>query len=197
MGEIMNEGFMQIDNVYNEMLVQSVLKDRKIWFNTEVDEVSCTKAIYYLEKLEKIDIINKKKDKIVLIMNSPGGLCYQGLMLISKIESMVKSGYEIETITGGMSASMSFLIGLCGSYRKAYKYSTFLCHQPSGGNIGSALQIKRLSDELDRLWLISKEIIQCHTSMSDELLNKIYETDNDLIIDSKMALELNIVDEII
>ena len=31
----MNEMYVQIDNVYNEMLVQSVLKDRKIHLNED------------------------------------------------------------------------------------------------------------------------------------------------------------------
>ena len=82
---IMGEQYVTIDNIYNEMLVQSVLKNRKIWFNDEVDDISCTKAIYYLEKLEKIDKINNKKEKINLVMNSPGGIVYSGLMLISKM----------------------------------------------------------------------------------------------------------------
>ena len=132
-------------------------------------------------------------------MNSPGGTVYSGLMLISKIESMKKDGYIIEIITGGMSASMSFLIGICGTkgYRKAGKYSTFLCHQPSGGGIGTNLKIKRLSDELDRLWEISKEIIRKNTTMSDELLSEIYKTDCDYIMNSEQALSLGIIDEII
>lgn len=195
----MGEQYVAIDNVYNEMIVQDALKNRCIWFNDEVDDTSCTKAIYYLNKLEKIDKLNGKKEKITLIMNSPGGIVYSGLMLISKIESMKENGYIIEIITGGMSASMSFLIGICGTkgYRKAGKYSTFLCHQPSGGGIGTNLKIKRLSDELDRLWEISKEIIRKNTTMSDELLSEIYKTDCDYIMNSEQALSLGIIDEII
>ena len=195
----MGEQYVTIDNVYNEMIAQDALKNRRKWFNDEVDDNSCTKAIYYLNKLEKIDRLNGKKEKITLIMNSPGGIVYSGLMLISKIESMKKDGYIIEIITGGMSASMSFLIGICGSkgYRKAGKYSTFLCHQPSGGGIGTNLKIKRLSDELDRLWEISKEIIRKNTTMSDELLSEIYKTDCDYIMNSEQALSLGIIDEII
>ena len=199
MVRVMGEQYVTIDNVYNEMIAQDALKNRRIWFNDEVDDTSCTKAIYYLNKLEKIDKLNGKQKKITLIMNSPGGIVYSGLMLISKIESMKKDGYIIEIITGGMSASMSFLIGICGSkgYRKAGKYSTFLCHQPSGGGIGTNLKIKRLSDELDRLWEISKEIIRKNTTMSDELLSEIYKTDCDYIMNSEQALSLGIIDEII
>ena len=42
-----------------------------------------------------------------------------------------------------------------------------------------------------------EEIIKEHTDMSDELLDHIYNTDRDYIIDSKKALELKIIDEII
>ena len=58
-------------------------------------------------------------------------------------------------------------------------------------------QIKRLSDELDRLWEISKEIIRKNTTMSDELLSEIYKTDCDYIMNSEQALSLGIIDEII
>ena len=81
----MGEQYVTIDNVYNEMIAQDALKNRRIWFNDEVDDTSCTKAIYYLNKLEKIDKLNGKQEKITLIMNSPGGIVYSGLMLISKI----------------------------------------------------------------------------------------------------------------
>ena len=47
----MGEQYVTIDNVYNEMIAQDALKNRRIWFNDEVDDTSCTKAIYYLNKL--------------------------------------------------------------------------------------------------------------------------------------------------
>ena len=77
------------------------------------------------------------------------------------------------------------------------KYSTFLCHQPSGGVIGTNLKIKRVSDELDRLWEVSKTIIKDNTNMTDELLLEIYKTDCDYIMNSEQALSLGIIDEII
>jgi ATP-dependent Clp protease protease subunit len=193
--------YQPIDTVYQEAITNDWLKNRRIWFNEEVDEISVTKAIYSLNKLKKIDELNeipvKDRQPITIICNSPGGLCYQGLFLCSIIESMVKEGYSIITVTGGMSASMSFLIGLCGNIRKCYEYSTFLCHQPSGGEIGEAIKIKRTSDELDRLWELSKIIIRKHSNMSDELLNTIYKESWDYIMDSNQALQLKIVDEII
>ena len=156
-----------------------------------------TKVIYFLEKLKRRDIVRGVKEPITIVVNSPGGLCYQGFMLISHIENMVKEGWEIITLTGGMSASMSFLIGLVGSKRKAYKYSSFLCHQPSCGVWGEAIKIKRESKELDRLWDLSKKVIKKHSKMSTNLLNKIYNQSEDYIISSDKALELGIIDEII
>ena len=193
--------YQPIDNVYQEAITNDWLKNRRIWFNEEVDEISVTKTIYSLNKLKKIDELNKipMKDRqpITIIQNSPGGLCYQGFMLCSVIESMVNEGYNIISITGGMSASMSFLIGLCAKTKKCYSYSSFLCHQPSGGMLGEAVKMKRESDELDRLWELSKQVIKKHSKMSDELLNRIYNESLDYIIEPSQALELGIVDEII
>lgn len=154
-----------------------------------------------LSKIEKIDNIKETpmedRESIEIICNSPGGLCYQGFFVISFIEDMVKRGYKIITTTGGISASMSFLLGLVSSHRRCYKYSSFLCHQPSGAMLGEAIKFKRESDELERLWQMSKEVIKNHSKMSDELLNQIYRESWDYIITSDMALELGIVDEII
>lgn len=190
-------GKQTVDTVYLEAVAKDAIENRKIWFNEEVDEQSVTKCIYMLDKIKRNDMILGEKKPITIVMNSPGGYVYQGLMLISHIEDMVREGYEIITLTGGMSASMSFLIGLCGSKRKAYKYSTFLCHQPSAGAMGEAVQIKRRSDEIDRLWDVSKKIIKEHTKMSDELLDSIYNGCIDYIMDSEKALELGIIDEIV
>lgn len=199
--EMSGQYYQPVDTVYQEAITNDWLKNRRIWFNEQVDEISVTKAIYSLNKLKKIDELNetpiKDRQPITIICNSPGGLCYQGLFLCSVMESMVKEGYNIITITGGMSASMSFLIGLCAKTRKCYKYSTFLCHQPSGGEIGEAIKLKRTSDELDRLWELSKEIIKKHSEMPDDLLNTIYKESWDYIMDSSEALKLKIVDEII
>lgn len=190
-----------IDTIYLEAVTQDSLKNRKIWLNEEVDEQSVTKVIYMLSKIERIDNLEEipmeNRKSIEIICNSPGGLCYQGFFLISVIESMIKKGYKIITTTGGMSASMSFLIGLVGSYRRCYKYSSLLCHQPSGGMIGEAIKFKRESDELERLWELSKKVIKEYTKIDDELLNKIYHESYDYIFDSRSALELGIVDEII
>ena len=57
--------------------------------------------------------------------------------------------------------------------------------------------MKRESDELDRLWELSKQVIKKHSKMSDELLNRIYNESLDYIIEPSQALELGIVDEII
>lgn len=186
-----------IDTVYIEAITNDAIKNRKIWLNEGVDEQSVSKVIYFLDKIEKMDNVNGVKKPITIVCNSPGGLCYQGFMLCSHIEAMVRKGYEIITLTGGMSASMSFLIGLCGSKRICYEYSTFLCHQPSGGMIGEAIRFKREADELDRLWELSKTVIKKHSKMDDELLNRIYKEVEDFTIGSSIALELGIVDEII
>ena len=197
----MSEQFVPIDNIYNECIVQDFLKNRAIWLNDEVNEISVTKVIYDLNKIKRTDDISnipiKDRQPITIICNSPGGICYQGFFLCSVIKSMVKTGYNIITITGGMSASMSFLIGLCGSSRKCYEYSCFLCHQPSGGMIGEAIKFKRESEELERLWNLSKKVIKENSKMTDELLDSIYKESIDYIIDSETALELGVVEEII
>ena len=186
-----------IDPNYEKMMTDSVLKFRKIYFNDRVDEISVTKVMYYLDKLEAIDRLEGEKRKITLVMNSPGGYVYDGLMLVSRLEEMILNGYEIETITGGMSASMSFVIGLCGSKRKCYKYSSFLAHQPSGGEVGTLIERERGVEESRRLWNVLRDIIKSHSKITDEDLDKIYSTVNDRIYNAEEALIYGIVDEII
>ena len=70
----MNEMYVPIDNVYNEMLVQSVLKDRKIHLNEEFNEISMFKMRYYMEKIKKSDDLKNielgKRQPIEIVINS-------------------------------------------------------------------------------------------------------------------------------
>ena len=72
----MSEHFVPIDNIYNECIVQDFLKNRAIWLNDEVNEISVTKVIYDLNKIKRTDDISnipiKDRQPITIICNSPG-----------------------------------------------------------------------------------------------------------------------------
>lgn len=197
----MNQQLVQIDSVLQEMQVQNVIKNRKINLVEEVTRESVFKCIYYLEKLEKLDNIKnipmKDRKPIEIVIDSYGGEVWHGNALISIILSMRDRGYEIITTVNLIACSMGFMILVVGSKRRALRYSTMLCHQPSGGMYGTLQSITENTDELNRLWEIFKEIIHEYTNISEERLEEMKKCKEDWILNPKQALELGVIDEII
>ena len=192
---------VQVDNVLQEMQVQNVIKNRKINLAEEVTRESIFKCIYYLEKLEKMDILQnilmKDRKPIEIVIDSYGGEIWHGNALISIILSMRDKGYKIITTVNSIACSMGFTILVVGSKRRALRYSTMLCHQPSGGTYGTLQAINENTNELNRLWEIFKDIIQEHTNISEERLEEMKRCKEDWILNPKQALELGVIDEII
>lgn len=180
-----------------EMKVNSALRDRRIYLSDEIDRDVIFECMYFMNRLRDLDRKISKRLPIELIINSYGGNIYDGNSLISLIEEFKKEGYEIITTVSGVSMSMGFMLGIVGSKRKSYKYSTFLCHQPSSGAIGVLQQLEDVVSETQRLWKLMKRIIIENTKITDEQLENIKETHKDWVITSEHALELGVIDIIL
>jgi ATP-dependent Clp protease protease subunit len=131
---------------------------------------------------------------IKLYIDSYGGLVYQCLGLLGVIE---KSETPVHTIVTGCAMSCGFLISIAGHERFGYSGSTFLYHPVSSGTGGSVKQMEEDIMETKRL----QKIIESHTlrftNISKSRLKEIYEKKIDWFMDSKEALKLRIIDQII
>jgi ATP-dependent Clp protease protease subunit len=170
----MGEMFQPIDSVYNEMIVQDALKNRKLHLNEGVDEVSMFKIMYYMDKIRKMDdskeIEMENRQPIEIICNSYGGQLYECMALISKIEKFQEDGYKINTTLTGKAMSCGQFIFMFGSHRKIYRYGTLLIHKLSNWNVGNYDQLKVGYEEDKRLQDLLNNLIVTKTNIPLELL---------------------------
>jgi ATP-dependent protease ClpP protease subunit len=98
----MGEIYQPIDNIYNEMVVQDALKRRKLHLNDDVDEISMFKLMYYMDKIKQKDdsegLELGKRQPIRIIINSYGGVIYDCMALLSKMERFQQE-YKYKIIT--------------------------------------------------------------------------------------------------
>lgn len=190
------------DPIISEMIINSALRDRKIVLKGEVDEDSIYKCMYLMERVKKIDdnhlIPIGKREPIEIEINSPGGLCYQGLSLISLIETYREEyKYDIITSVSAIAMSMGFMILITGSKRKGMRHSRIMCHQPSSGTWGTLREQQENIEELDNIWTRMKEIITKYTKITNEQLDSMYKEKRDWFMWSEEALKLGVIDHII
>jgi ATP-dependent protease ClpP protease subunit len=92
---------------------------------------------------------------------------------------------------------MGSAILMSGSKRRMYRYGTVLIHQVSSGSYGEVQTIQEELVESQRLWTVLKELIKQDTNITEEQLVDITNRKFDWILDSKQALELKVIDEIL
>lgn len=172
-------------------------KERTILLCDEVTQESVLEAMYYLYRFRTIDTKKKVKKPITILIDTPGGSVYDGLMLISLIESMRDEGWEINTVNIGTAYSMGFIISLVGTNRYAYRYSTYLLHDISLEIGGNARSIKEKMEETDRLSTVMCDIIKKYTDISEDEIEDIFAHKKDKIYSCDKAIELKICDKII
>lgn len=189
------------DTVYDEMIVQSALKDRKIHLNEEFNDMSMFKMRYYIEKLKKIDDKNNipygERKPIELIINSFGGSIYDMLGTLGLIEHYKKDyRYTFITTLTGYGMSCGAILFLFGDIRRIYSYGTLLFHQMSTYSWGNYEQIKVSFEENTRLQNMLDNIITEKTNIPSGMLRE--KTKGlDWYVSPEECLELGIATEIL
>jgi ATP-dependent Clp protease, protease subunit len=104
---------------------------------------------------------------------------------------------EISTICIGQAASMAAWLLAAGAKGKrfALPHARIMIHQPGGGVQGQASDIDILAREILRLREQMNNILVKHTGQSLKKVEK--DTDRDLFMTSKQAVEYGLVDEVI
>lgn len=178
--------------------------DRNLYLANQVDQESInklTQAIVQINESDK-DLATLAKvagfiyepKPIKLYIDSYGGQVYQCFGLLSLMEN---SNTPIHTIVTGCAMSCGFLISIAGHKRFGYSKSTYLYHQVSGGMMGTVRDMEEEVIEAKRLQKMLEEHTLEHTKISKDKLQSVYKTKHDWYIDSKHALKLGIIDEIL
>lgn len=170
-----------------------LMLERKIYFASEVSDVTCSIVNAQLLYLESVD----PEAPISMYIDSPGGACSSGFGLV---ETMGYIKPKIETVNMGMAASMGSLLLMAGSkgMRRSLPGSRVLIHQPrimGNGITGTADEIKIEADEIQKT---KKDLFTFIAARTGKTYKEIEQNAKlDQWLTAKEALEYGCIDEII
>ena len=190
-----------VDSIYLEMLVQDVLKNRRITLNETIDHIEIYKVMHYMDKIKKIDDLKDiplgKRKPIEIVCNSYGGYLYECLGLVSKMEEFInKYQYEIVTTLTGKAMSCGQMVFMFGTKRRVYKYGTCMIHQLSSCSYGNFTQLEISHNESVRLQAVVNKMILNKTKISKELLDTMIQG-KDWYLNAEESIKYGLADEII
>jgi ATP-dependent Clp protease protease subunit len=167
-----------------------LLKDRIVFLGSPVsDEIAnlITAQFLFLESEDP------ERD-IHFYINSPGGSVTAGLAIYDTMQYIRP---QVSTLCLGQAASMAAWLLAAGAQGKRYAlpHSRIMIHQPAGGVQGQATDIDIQAREILRVREQLNNILVRHTSQSLKKIEK--DTDRDLFLTGKQAVEYGLVDEVI
>lgn len=145
----------------DEIFYLQDLKQRKLFLNSEIDQMSIADIAKHILQFNKEDM-GKAPDTrvpILLYVVSNGGDVDSGFELIDVIQS---SKTPVYTINLGYQYSMGFLIGLAGHKRFATKNAKYLMHDGSnfvynsGAKAQDQMEFNRKVEERVKQYIISR-----------------------------------------
>ncbi len=166
-----------------------LLKDRIVFLGSPLmDEVANTITAQFLF-LESED---PERD-IFFYINSPGGSVTSGLAIYDTMQYIKP---PVSTVCLGQAASMGAILLAAGAKGKrfALPHSRIMIHQPLGGFEGTATDVDIHAREILRMREELNEILMRHTGQTLKKIEK--NTDRDLFMSGKQALEYGLVDEV-
>ncbi|MFN8625678.1 MAG: ATP-dependent Clp endopeptidase proteolytic subunit ClpP [Candidatus Binatia bacterium] len=169
-----------------------LLKDRIVFLGSPVtDEIAnlVTAQLLFLESEDP------ERD-IHFYINSPGGSITAGLAIYDTMQYIKP---QVTTLCLGQAASMAAWLLAAGAPGKRYAlpHARIMIHQPllMGGMQGQASDIDIQAREILRIREQLNNILVKHSGQSLKKIEK--DTDRDLFLTSKQAVEYGLIDEVI
>lgn len=167
-----------------------MLSDRIIFVDDEITPELASDVIKQILYLEKQD----PNTPITLYINSPGGYVTAGLAIYDTMQFVQ---CPISTVCMGMAASMASVLLSAGTKGKRYilPNAEVMIHQPSGGSIGQATEIKIACDNILKTRETLNRILSKHTGQSIDKVS--IDVERDYYLSAEEAVKYGLVDEII
>ena len=143
---------------------------------------------------EEKKLAKYKRKPIKLIVDSYGGSCYDGLLLVNIIRT---SKTPIHTYCYSKAMSMGLCIFACGHKRFAHKDAYLMHHQLAGQSGGMLMDIIESAEQKLKLQETLDEIILEHSNIQRETIMKYRERKFNWFFTGKEGKKLGIVDELI
>ncbi|UGO51028.1 ATP-dependent protease [Bacillus phage vB_BanS_Nate] len=173
---------------------------RDFILNENVTESSVKDIIVGIQTVNKHDAEKKVKDPnykpepITLIVNSYGGVVYDGLALTSVIDS---SETPVHTYCYGKAMSMGFIIFASGHKRFAHPLATFMYHQVANVLSGFTEDIKKGTEQMEVLMETYDAYILANTNMPKHKMDETKKMKENWYIPATEAIHYGLVDELL
>jgi ATP-dependent Clp protease protease subunit len=181
-----------IRNLHEKSIEHSLLKARKIFLWSQVDDDSA-KAI--VTRLLSLDAEDSNKE-IVFYINSPGGSVHDGLAIYDAMRAI---GSPISTVCTGLAASMGavLLAGGDKGRRFTWPHARIMIHQPliMGTITGRATDLDIQAKEMIRTREEINRLLAHHTGQDVERIAA--DTDRDNFMSPEEAKEYGLIDDVI
>jgi len=123
----------------------------------------------FAKELMQID-----SDEVVIRINSPGGLVYEGLAIYNALRQFPGT---VTTRVDAVAASIASVIFMAGDVREMPESSDIMIHKPWSYVSGDAENMRNEADELDRVQNMLEEIYEKGTGMDrEEITNMVNST---------------------
>ena len=167
-----------------------LLNDRIIVLSEEINDVTASLVVAQLLYLEGQD---PEKD-IHLYINSPGGSVTAGMAIYDTMQYIKP---DVSTICVGMAASMGAFLLSSGAKGKRFALpnSEIMIHQPLGGMLGQASDIKIHADRILKMRTRLNLILSQNTGKPLATIELDTERDNFMMADE--AAEYGLIDKVI
>ena len=176
-------------NITQMDVFSRLMQDRIIFLGTEIDSDVANIITAQLLWLNSIS-----DEEITLMINSPGGVCYDGLAIYDTMKSLSST---VATQCVGMAASMGAVLLSAGEkgHRLALPHSRVMIHQPIGGARGQATDILI---EAEQIQILKKELCGLLAENSGQPIDKVLaDCERDHWMIAQEAKEYGLIDEII
>lgn len=183
--ELNAEASLYEAQVKSELRRERANDARTLLFNSDVDENTVEMALETLHDWEL-----EGDDPITIVLNSPGGEVFSGLLLFDTLRA---SDSNIITVTRGLAASMGSILAQAGDVRLVSKHSWYMVHEPSSIAWGKMGDIKREAKMLERLHEQLCDILAERSSLSRADIKR-RSQDKDWWLSAEEALEVGFFD---
>lgn len=179
---------LEHENKIEDLLV----KKRRIFFSSAVDDKSANEAIRKLWYLDDIDATKP----ILLVINSPGGSVDSGFAIWDQI-MMIKA--PVYTLVSGLAASMGSILSLSAAEGKRFATpnSRIMIHQPliAGVIQGQATDLEIQAKEIIKT---REQLIELYVQKTRQERKRIEKAlDRDTWLSSNEAKDFGLIDHVV
>jgi ATP-dependent Clp endopeptidase proteolytic subunit ClpP len=161
----------------------------EIWLYDEIGKDWFGEGVTAKDFIAELNAI--KSPKIDLHINSPGGQVFEGAAIYNAIK---RHGATVTAYVDGIAASIASVIALAGSKLIMAKNAMFMMHNPSGVTVGTAEDMRKTADILDK---VRETMVDAYTEKSGKTSEEIIALlDDETWLDAEEAQAAGFVDEV-